>query len=90
MEALSSSETSVLTRATQRNFLEDGLLHSHRSENLKSYVCFLFFETAPKKSSAFVFGIEHDISVKYVTDMMTRYVLTLCVTVRDPVLGFVS
>jgi hypothetical protein len=37
MEALSSSETSVLTRATRRNNPEDGTLHSNRRENLKSY-----------------------------------------------------
>jgi hypothetical protein len=39
----SSYETSVLTRATRRNILEDAILHSHRPENLKSYTYILVF-----------------------------------------------
>jgi hypothetical protein len=38
MEAISSSETSVLTTATQRNIPQDGIPHSHHYENLTSYI----------------------------------------------------
>jgi hypothetical protein len=37
-DALSFSETSVLTRATLRNIQEDAILHSHCHENLRSYM----------------------------------------------------
>jgi hypothetical protein len=37
-EAPGSSETSILTRATRRNNPEDTIIHSHRRENLKSYI----------------------------------------------------
>jgi hypothetical protein len=37
MEAKRSSETLVHTRCTRRHIPEDGILHSHRRENLKSY-----------------------------------------------------
>jgi hypothetical protein len=38
MEAIHFSESSVLARATRRYNPEDGILHSHRRENLKSYI----------------------------------------------------
>jgi hypothetical protein len=36
MEAIRSSETTVLTRATGRHIPEDGILHGHHRESLKS------------------------------------------------------
>jgi hypothetical protein len=38
MEAIRSSETSVLTRATRRHVSEDDILHSRHRGNLKSYM----------------------------------------------------
>jgi hypothetical protein len=40
MAALRSTETSVVTTAKRRHIPQDNILHSHRSENLKSYIAF--------------------------------------------------
>jgi hypothetical protein len=37
MDATSSSETSVYNKSTRRYIPKDGIAHSHRRENIKSY-----------------------------------------------------
>jgi hypothetical protein len=41
MEAIHSSEMSVLTRATWHHILEDGILHCTCHENLEPYIVYL-------------------------------------------------
>jgi hypothetical protein len=43
-----SSETSIHTKYAWRNIPEDGILHSHRRENLKSYKLRSWLPTGPE------------------------------------------
>jgi hypothetical protein len=38
VEAICSSDTMVDTRSTRHHIPDDGILHSHRRENLRSYM----------------------------------------------------
>jgi hypothetical protein len=54
MEALRSSETSVLTRVIWHNIPEDSILHSHQHENLRSYKKILLIKIKMKRIITFL------------------------------------
>jgi hypothetical protein len=54
MEEMRFSETSVFTRATRLHIPEDGIVHSHRRENPKSYVVLRLFKDVVLCTCGFV------------------------------------
>jgi hypothetical protein len=58
LEAIRSFETPVHTRSKWRHIPEDGILHSHRRENLKSYVNGLLLRVLKKSAKKLrIFGV---------------------------------
>jgi hypothetical protein len=55
MEVLCSSETSVCTRPTWCNIPEDGILHSHRCENVRSYTALLLLHHFDQQKIPFIY-----------------------------------
>jgi hypothetical protein len=72
MEAICSSETSVhFQRTTRRYIPEDGTLHNHRCENLKSYIMFACFSDTSHRLDAQV-CVDQGIRWRGITRKMTE------------------
>jgi hypothetical protein len=50
MDAIGFSETSILASVTRQHIQEDGILHSRRRENFKSYIELTYWALQPSRN----------------------------------------
>jgi hypothetical protein len=91
METIHSSETSVLIRATRRHIPEDGILRSHRRENIKSYESRIALQLKCRYIEACQAVALYVHIFSAVGQAISRQLRTVAVRVRAPVrhVGFV-
>jgi hypothetical protein len=88
MDAIYSSEMSVDTQRTTRRYIpEDGTLHNHRCENLKSYQCnpvLLIINSSPYRTVVLSFHLRSDLETwGFPRSCCTELVRKSCSPIRD-------
>jgi hypothetical protein len=85
-----SSKTSVLTRAKRLNIPEDGILHSHSRENLKSYTVgnpqSVFRATCPAVVILLNLNILIILGVQHVMKLVNLHLFLLLKNMKDEML----
>jgi hypothetical protein len=71
MEAIRSSETSVLTIGTRHHIPEDGILNSDRRENLKSYITLAGWDLYRRRN---VFPVRYELG--FISQKTTFFIVT--------------